>query len=248
MPLKMAASAGDENAFADVVDERFFFELALEQLERLAQPQMNDRVERLALDLFAGKTGIVFQQDRFARQTIAQSDAALLDLQLLRARHRDAQSHRDVVRDVIAADREDAALFHRAIDIQNVIGRAAADIDDERAEIFLMLREHDLRGSERGENDVFHFERQFFHAANRVLNPRAHAVDDVKIRLEFLPEHADRIEHAVLPIDVIMLNDRMQERVLRRNAHFARVDLHVLDILLVDLVAIFRQRRRSRDC
>ena len=28
---------------------------------------MNDRVERFAFDFFAGKTGIVFQQDRFAR-------------------------------------------------------------------------------------------------------------------------------------------------------------------------------------
>ena len=197
---------------------------------------------------FAGKTGIVLQQDRFARQTIAENDAALFDLQFFRARHRDAQAHRDVVRDVIAADREDAALFHRAVDIENVIGRPAADIDDERAEIFLMLREDDLRGSERGEDDVLDFERQFFHATDRVLDPRAHAVDDVKIRLQFLPEHSDRIEHAVLPVDVIMLDDRMQKRVLRRNAHFARVDLHVLDILLVDLVAIFRQRRRSRDC
>ena len=116
---------------------------------------------------------------------------------------------------MIAADGEHAALFHRAIDIQNVIGRAAADIDDERAQIFLMLREHDLRGSERVEDHVFDIERQFFHATNRVLNARAHAVNDVKIGLQFLAEHADGVEHAVLSVDVIMLDDRMQERVLR---------------------------------
>ena len=105
---------------------------------------------------------------------------------------------------------------------------------------FWCWREHDLRGGERGEDDVLDFERQFLHATDRVLNPRAHAVDDVEIGLQLLPEHADRIEHAVLPVDVIMLDDRMQKGVLRRNADFARVDLHVLDILLVDLVAIFR--------
>ncbi len=69
----MAASAGDENSLAEVVDERFFLEAALEQFERLAQPQVNDRVERFALDFFPGKTGIVLQQDRFARQTIAEN-------------------------------------------------------------------------------------------------------------------------------------------------------------------------------
>ena len=131
-------------------------------------------------------------------------------------------------------------MFHRAVDIQNVIGRPAADIDDERAEIFLVLREHDLRGSKRIEDDVLHFERQLFHATDRVLDAGAHSVDDVKIRLQSLAEHPDRIEHAVLSIDVIMLNDRMQEGVLRRNAHFARVDLHILDILFVDFVAVFR--------
>ena len=39
-----------------------------------------------------------------------------------------------------------------------------------------------------------------------------------------------------------MLNDRMQEGVLRRDAHFARVDFHILNVLLVDLVVVFRQR------
>ena len=188
-----------------------------------------------------GETGIVLQQNRFAREAIAEHGAAFLDLELLRARHRDAQTHRDIVRDVIAADCEHAALFHRAVDIEHVIGRPAADIDDERAEIFLMLGEDDLRGGERREDDILHIERQFFDASDRVLNPRSHAVDDVEIGLQFLAEHSDRIEHAVLPVDVIMLDDRVQKRVLRRDAHFARVDLYVLDILLVDLVAVFRQ-------
>ena len=146
---------------------------------------------------------------------------------------------------MIAADAENAALFDRAIHVQNVVRRSAADVDHERTKIFLMLREHDLRGGERGENHVLDFERQLFHATDRVLNPRAHAVDDVKIRLELLPEHADRIEHAVLSVDVIMLDDRMQKRVLRGNAHFARVDLHVLDVLLVDLVALLGERDRA---
>ena len=79
-PIQVAASAGDEDTFADVIDEWFFLELALEQLERFPQPQMNDRVQRLALDFLAGKPGIVLQQNGFARQRIPERDAALLDL------------------------------------------------------------------------------------------------------------------------------------------------------------------------
>ena len=67
--VEQTAAAGDENAFAEVVEERFLFERALEELKSLAQPQVNDRVQRLALDFFPGETGIVLQQDRLARES-----------------------------------------------------------------------------------------------------------------------------------------------------------------------------------
>ena len=60
---------------------------------------------------------------------------------------------------MIAADGEGTALFYRAVHIEDVVSRATTNIDDERAEVFLMLRQHNLRGSERTENDVLHFER-----------------------------------------------------------------------------------------
>ena len=66
-------------------------------------------------------------------------------------------------------------------------------------------------------------------------------MNDVKIGLQFLTEHANGIEHAVLPIHVIMLNDGMQKGVLRGNADLARVDFHILDVLLIDLLVVVRQ-------
>ena len=141
---------------------------------------------------------------------------------------------------MIATDAESPALFDRAVNVKNVIRRAAAHVDDKRAEIFLLLGEHDLGRSERGKNHVLHFQWQFFDASNGVLNPRPDTVNDMKIGFQFLPEHPDRIQNAILPIDVIMLDDRVQKRVLRWNTHFTCADLHVLDILLVDLVPVVR--------
>ena len=111
---------------------------------------------------------------------------------------------------------EAAALPHRAIDIHEVIGGAAADIDGKRPEILLVLVQHHLRGGERIEDDILDLERDLLHAADGVFHPRADAVDDVKIGLELAAHHADGIEHALLPIDVIMLEDRVDEHVLRR--------------------------------
>ena len=88
-----------------------------------------------------------------------------------------------------------------------------------------MLGEHDLRRREAAKHNVFDVQRQFFHASNRVLDPCAHAMDDVKIGLQLLAEHPDGIQNALLSIDVVMLNDRMQKSVLRRDAHFARINL-----------------------
>ena len=70
-------------------------------------------------------------------------------------------------------------------------------------------------------------------------------MNDVEISLKLFAEHANRVEDAALSVDVIMLNNRMQERVLRRNADFARVDLYIFNILVVDLIAFFRQHHAA---
>src|SRR4029077_12926072 len=71
------AAAGDENAGPEIAEIRFFFESAFEQVKRFAQAQVNDGVERFALDLFPCKTGIVLEQNHFARPTISENAAAL---------------------------------------------------------------------------------------------------------------------------------------------------------------------------
>ena len=102
-----------------------------------------------------------------------------------------------------------------------------------------------MRRSKRAENDIFDFQRQLFYASNTVLNARAYAVNDVKVGLQSLSEHPDRAEHAVLSIDMIMLNDGMQESVLCRDAYLARVDFYILDVLLINLIAVFGQRHTA---
>ena len=66
-------------------------------------------------------------------------------------------------------------------------------------------------------------------------------MNDVKIRFQLVTKHADGIEHAILAVDVIVLNNGMEKRVLRRNAHFARIDLHVVNVLFIDFIMVVRQ-------
>ena len=43
-PVELTAAAGDEDTLAEIIEGGFVLEAALEQLERLAQPHMNNRV------------------------------------------------------------------------------------------------------------------------------------------------------------------------------------------------------------
>jgi hypothetical protein len=63
----------------------------------------------------------------------------------------------------------------------------------------------------------------------------------MKIGFQFLPKHPDWIEHPVLPIDMVMLDDRMQESILGRDAYLACVDLYILNVLLINLIPVFWQ-------
>jgi hypothetical protein len=56
---EQTAAAGEKDAGTGIVDKRFVIQLPLEQVERLAHAQVHDGVERLALDLFAGKAGVI---------------------------------------------------------------------------------------------------------------------------------------------------------------------------------------------
>ena len=60
---------------------------------------------------------------------------------------------------MVAADRDTAALLHRAVRVQDIVCRPAADIDRQRPEIFLMLREDHLGRSKAAENDILDVER-----------------------------------------------------------------------------------------
>src|SRR5579884_625130 len=77
--VEQAAAAREKDARAQVVDERFLIEPALEELKSLAQSQMDNRVERFPFDFLAGKTRFVLQDDHFPGQRIAKNAAAFLD-------------------------------------------------------------------------------------------------------------------------------------------------------------------------
>src|SRR5438105_13821740 len=102
---------------------------------------------------------------------------------------------------MVSADCNATALLHCAVRVQNIVRCPSADIDHQCPEVFLMLRQNDLGGSEPAKNDILNVERQFFHAADRVLDPCPHTVNAVEIGLLSLADPPDRPQHAALSTD-----------------------------------------------
>lgn len=104
----------------------------------------------------------------------------------------------------------------------------------------MILIEDDLRGGEGVDHDVLDFDVGVGDTAECILNAGLDAVNDVEISFEFAAQHADRVEHAFLLIDVVVLQDGVDEPVLVGNVDFLGAGFDVLDVFVVDLFAVFR--------
>ena len=141
---------------------------------------------------------------------------------------------------MIATNANAATLLDRAVGVHHVSGRPTAHVDDQRAEILLIVVEHDLRAGQRAEDDVLDFDAEFFHAADARLDAASDPMDNVEIRLQHLSEHANWIQYAILAVDIVVLEDGVQELIGLRNANLPRSGLHIFEIVFADLFAILR--------
>ena len=166
----------------------------------------------------------------------------MLDLEEFGPRDRKPQAHGNVLGDVVASHRQDAAMTDSAVDVDQVVGGAAADIDHKGTVVFLVLVEDDLGAGQRTQHDVLDPQFQGLDAAHRVVDPCFDPVDDVKIGVDLDPLGLERVDHVLVPIDVIGLEDGVKERVLRGEGDFLGLGLHGIQILLLDRPFLRKQK------
>ena len=166
---------------------------------------------------------------------------ALLDLQLLGASDWDAQADAKIIRDVVAADRDRSAVANDSIVINDVICDSSSDIDYHGAGLFLRIAKHDLGRSDGIHHHIVHIDIKFLNAADRVLNPGHHPVNNVVIGLQLGAEHSERIDHTLLTIDIISLDDRMQDHIFLRDRDLLGLVFDIADFFFGDFT-LLRQR------
>ena len=133
---------------------------------------------------------------------------------------------------MVAADREHAGVLDDAVGIDDVIGRAAADVNDQRAEFLLLVRQQRERRGEAVEDDFVHLQLQAFDRADGILQAVGVAVDDVHIHFQARAQHADRVGDAVLAVHEKVLADGVDDVVFGGQIDRLGVLDHVLHVVL----------------
>src|SRR5690242_13610104 len=115
-------------------------------------------------------------------------------------RNRRAQAHREIVGEMVAANRHDANVANHARAVGEHFGGAAADVEQAAAKVALVLREAGFGGSERLEHRVTDENARFVRSGDEILRSRDRGSDDVNVGDQALADHPDGIANVVLHV------------------------------------------------
>ena len=111
---------------------------------------------------------------------------------------------------------------HTAFDEDRHIGRAAADVGQHHAHLFLVLRQHRFARRDRIEHQSIHADVAAFHALHQVMNRRGLPGHDMRFHFQPEADHAHRLFDAVLPVHRKAARNDVQHFAVLRNGNRAR--------------------------
>ena len=117
-----------------------------------------------------------------------------------------------------------------AVDVEQDVGRAAADVDDRDADLLLVVGEDGLGARERLEHDVGDDEAAALGAADDVLHAARGGGDEVHLRAEAHAAHPDRVADAVLDVDDVLARQDVEDLAVGVDRDGARAFEDALDV------------------
>jgi hypothetical protein len=205
-------------------------QLAGDEGEDLLDARLDDLREHLAREL----AGLAAADRRHVHGLLRGHErrerAAVALLHVLGVGHGRAQADRDVVRHVVAAERQDRGVPDGAVAIEGDVRGAAPDVDDEDAELLLVRVQHGLRRGEPLEHDVVDGEPGAIDGADDVLHGGDGAGDDVHLDLQAHARHADGLPDPVAVVHDEALRQDVDDLAVLGHVDRARGLDHALDV------------------
>ena len=155
-----AATAAKKNPGAQIIGQPGLLQILRDQLEDFLEPQRHDAAQMFDIDRFQRQAEFVRNGDRLAFDFLIHQRRAVFELEFFGAAQGHFQAVSQVVGNMVSANRQNARVPDDAIGIDDVIGRAAADVHDQRAEFLLFAGQQRQRRREAVENNFIHFQLQ----------------------------------------------------------------------------------------
>src|SRR6185369_9347499 len=238
--LHLGAAAREHDAGRDHLLEAAAPELLAHELIELLVTRLDDLGERLLRQSPRRPVADARHLDRLVGIGELRQRARVLDLDFLGVRQRRPKRHRDVVRHLVAGDRDHRRVLDGAAAEDGDIGRAAAHVDETDAELFLVVGQHRVARRELLEHHVLDGEPAALHALHDVLRRAHRAGDEVDLALEPHARHADRLADAFLRVDDEFLRQHVDHALVGRYRDRARRVDHALDVAGADLLVANR--------
>ena len=144
---------------------------------------------------------------------------------------------RDVVRDVVAADRQDGRPERRAVGEHREVDRPGADVGDRDAELLLGLGQDRVGRGEAGGDELVDLDAGRVDALREVLDRGRGAGDDVDLDLEAERAHPERVLDALLAVDLEAPPLDVEDDLVRRDRDGPGDLDRPVDVLAADLLA-----------
>src|SRR5580765_4726096 len=132
-------AAAQENTRAQIIEQAGPADFLGNELKDFLKAQRHDAAKMLEIDRAFSQAMAFCNRDGLTFRVFIHQRRAVLDLKLLRAAERNLQPVGQVVRDVVAADRQQSGVLHDAVRADDVFGGAPANVDRERAQFLLLV-------------------------------------------------------------------------------------------------------------
>src|SRR3984957_19717840 len=132
-----------------------------------------------------------------------------------------AQADREIVGEVVAADRDGGGVARDAAGKSDEFGGAAADVEQAGAEFAFVLGQARFGGGQRFKHGIVDADAGPIHGGDDILGGGAGGGDDVHVGFEARAHHADGVADIVLSIEKKFLRKDVKNFAVFRQLHAA---------------------------
>src|SRR5262245_18915417 len=231
-------AARDDHARGRHIFEPGTREVPRHEREDFLDSRLDDLRQQMARELSRLATAHGRDLDGLVLPDQCRERAAMALLQLLGIVGGRPEPDRDVVRDVVAAQRQDARVPDAAVTEERHVGGPAAEVDHQHAEVLLLGGDRRFGRRQRLKDDVLDLEPRAVDAADDVSHRRRRAGHHVYLHFQARAEHAERLPHAVLVVHDVRLGQHVDDFPVGRKLDGARGFERAIDVGLTHL-AVF---------